>query len=353
MIDTPPEGHSLFRLDLDHIARHGATACEALSGASILITGGTGFFGMWLVEGLLWADTVLGLGLDLTVLSRDPARFAAGRGRHLGNRGNLQVIQGDIASFRARGPFSHVIHAAVEGDRGHVASVHLDAALNGTRRIVELASEHRTKAVLFTSSGAVYHHADPAGGGRSVEGPGRRGDYTDFKPSYAETKRMSEFILAAGSERHGFRAAIARCFAFAGAYLPLDGGLALGNFLRDAMAGRDITVGGDGTALRSYLYGADLVVWLLTILARGEDCRPYNVGGDEAVSIGALAGLVADAAGRPGGVVIRQAATPGATPQAYLPDVARATGELGLRVHVDLREAVRRSLEWCHHAERG
>jgi dTDP-glucose 4,6-dehydratase len=157
---------------------------------------------------------------------------------------------------------------------------------------------------------------------------------------------MMETMLAAGAEQHGFRAAIARCFAFTGAWLPLDGGLAMGNFVRDALADRDIAIAGDGTALRSYLYGTDLVLWLLTILVRGETCRPYNVGGAQAVSIAELARLVSAEAGRPDRLVIGESAAPGAVPDAYLPDLARTTGELGLGVTVELSEAVRRTLEW-------
>ncbi len=340
-------GFSLFRSDLEHIVREAEASWPALAGGSILVTGGTGFFGMWLVEGLLWADTALGLGLHVSVLSRDGARFLAGRGRHLAGHPALTVLTGEAASFAPGGrAFTHIIHAVTESHAGHSAARHLETALGGTAHVIDIAAEHGTGAVLLTSSGAVYRHADPAQAGAHAEGPAGRADYTGFAAVYAEAKRMAETMLAAGGERHGFRGAIARCFAFSGAWLPLDGGLALGDFLRDALAGRDVAVSGDGTALRSYLYGADLVVWLLAILTRGADCRPYNVGSAEAVSIAGLAGLVAEAAGRPGRVIVHGRPAPGTAPHAYLPDVRRATEELGLRRTVGLEDSIRRSLAW-------
>jgi len=135
-------------------------------------------------------------------------------------------------------------------------------------------------------------------------------------------------------------------FAFAGPHLPLDSNFAIGNFVRDVLAGGPIRIAGDGTPKRSYLYAADLAIWLWTILLRGEPARPYNVGSDEEVSIAELAEFVVrnGASGTP--IEIAQSPKPGIPPLRYVPRVDRAREELGLKVKIPLDEAIRRMFDW-------
>jgi dTDP-glucose 4,6-dehydratase len=151
--------------------------------------------------------------------------------------------------------------------------------------------------------------------------------------------------------RCGLEVSIARCFAFIGPHLPLDRHFAIGNFLRDALRGQPIAVQGDGRPYRSYMYAADLAVWLWTILVRGANCRAYNVGSEQAISIRDLAHEVAASVG--GTVRMPELKPSNSTyPQSrYVPNTRRAADELGLTIETDLRAAVARTFAW--HAERG
>jgi dTDP-glucose 4,6-dehydratase len=136
----------------------------------------------------------------------------------------------------------------------------------------------------------------------------------------------------------------------------MDAHFAIGNFIRDALAGGPIAIKGDGTPLRSYLYTADLMIWLWTILLRGRAGRAYNVGSDAAISIGDLARLVSETVAGMGlgraEVTIAGKANPGVPPARYVPSIARARSELGLEAWIELGQSVEKTARW-HLAGRG
>ena len=136
---------------------------------------------------------------------------------------------------------------------------------------------------------------------------------------------------------------IARPFAVVGPGLPLDAHFAIGNFIADAVAGREIVVGGDGRPLRSYLYAGDLAVWLVTLLVRGRSGRAYNVGSDRAIGIGELARLVRSVVPGSGKVSINGTPDPKAVRSRYVPSVDRARTELGLAAWTSLEDAIHRT----------
>jgi nucleoside-diphosphate-sugar epimerase len=173
---------------------------------------------------------------------------------------------------------------------------------------------------------------------------------------YAEGKRASELMCAlyqkiAAAKGVEFEAKVARCWAFCGPHLPLDAHFAVGNFIGDVLAGRPISICGDGTPRRSYLYASDLVVWLWTMLFRAPPLVPINVGSGNDVSIRELAHVVAETLVPGTEVRVAKQAVAGAAPSRYVPSVKRAEEMLGLRETVGLAEQIRRTAEW--HRTRG
>lgn len=337
----------LFRLsaeDLDHILAHTEAIWTSLRGSRFFITGGTGFFGKWLLASLAAANDRLDARLTATVLSRDPQRFLECH-PELGPRRDFQWLRGDIRDFAfPAGSFPLIIHAATAASEQlnvEQPRVMFDTIADGTRRLLDFAAQAAPDAMLLTSSGAVYGPQPPTLSHIPEDFTGAP-DPLSPHSAYGEGKRVAEFLCTSS----GLPAKIARCFAFIGPYLPLDAHFAAGNFIRDALRGGPIIVRGDGRPLRSYLYAADLVVWLLNILARGQVGHPYNVGSPEPVAIAAMASLIGIAAGGLQ-VNVTGAPTAGAPPR-YVPDTSRVQTQLGLRVNIGLENAVARHLAWCH-----
>jgi nucleoside-diphosphate-sugar epimerase len=339
--------------DLEAIRLATETLWEEMRGERIFITGGTGFFGAWLLESFCHVNRELALGAEITVLSRDPGRFAE-KCPHLANERGVTLLQGDVRDFAfPKGEFRYIIHAATEASAKQAAEAPLEmlsTILTGTERTLEFAARCGAKKFLLTSSGAVYGK-QPGDLTHVPETYAGAPDPLDPASVYAEGKRASELMCAlyqksARAKGAEFEAKIARCWAFCGPHLPLDAHFAIGNFIADALAGRAIQIGGDGTPRRSYLYAGDLAVWLWTILFRAPALTPINVGSAEDMSIRELAQSVADTLAP--GIEVQVAKQPvaGAAPARYVPRVERAEELLGLRQSVALVEQIRRTAEW-------
>lgn len=348
----PDPSYTLSPEDLAHVlARTGGDVWDALRGARVFITGGTGFFGRWLVETLAYANDALGLGAAMVVLTRDPARALARSGRAAPLR-DVQYVAGDVRSFAPPpGAFDWCVHAATEASaklNAEAPDAMVATTVDGTRRVLDFARTQPLRGLLLCSSGAVYGRQPPSLSHvpeTYLGGP----DVTDPGQAYAEGKRLAE-LLGAVAARGGVPVKIARCFAFVGPGLPLDAHFAVGNFIRNRLAGAPIALTGDGTVLRSYLHAADLAVWLWTILVRGGVARPYNVGSETAVPLYDLARVVAEGAPRPLAVTRARVPVTGVAPERYIPSTERAKTELGLDEWIGLADAVERTVRWHQRA---
>ena len=318
--------HALER-DLAHVLERTDSLWVALAGANVFITGGTGFVGSWLLESFVWAHKHFGLDAHIFVLTRDPEKFRADR-PHLASEACLHILHGDLETvpFPAQ-EFHYVIHAAAES--------------GGTQRILEMAKTSGTRRVLYTSSGAVYGEqpADVENVDEEFLSP------IECCTPYGRAKRETETLCLRAADA-GLGVVIARLFAFVGPYLPLEKNFAVGNFVRDACMGGPIEVEGDGTPLRSYLYAADLAIWLWTLLIKGTSGRTYNVGSDQGISILDLARTVESVCGVKRGIRIALKRAMAVKPKRYVPAIARAREELRLEPWIGLEEGIRRMFQF-------
>ena len=319
--------------DLQHIVTH-CPSLESLRGARLFITGGTGFFGKWLLEGLTFANAALKLDLHVTALSRDPDSFLKSA-PHLDN---VTFLRGDVRTLQHDGqPYTHVIAGATAASQAlndNAPREMFDTIVEGTRRTLDFAQAAGAKRFLFLSSGAVYGAQTVTHVPETYVGAP---DPLSVASAYGEGKRAAEWLCA----QSGLPVTIARCFAFVGPHLPLDTHFAIGNFIRDALAGKDIIVKGDGTPRRSYLYASDLVIWLLHLLTSGANRTAYNVGSAEDLSIAELARVIAQRFGRQ--VQVLGTPDPNKPIARYVPDISRARDAMGLVPKVSLADAIEKT----------
>lgn len=338
----------LSGVDLAWVFEQSQDCWENLRGKRLFITGGTGFVGSWLLECLCYANRAIGLKLHIRVLSRNPSNFFL-RFPHLANDPIIKLAQGDVRNLVPDGNhYNIVIHAATDASaqlNRENPLLMMDTIVEGTRRVLEFSRATGVQRVVMLSSGAVYgkfmngveHVIEDYPGGPDPLNP----YYT-----YSESKRMAELLCAIFARQFGLEIPVARLFAFVGPRLPLDAHFAVGNFIRDGLAGGPIRVTGDGAAVRSYLYAAELVVWLLVILVRGQSGRAYNVGSDRSLTIRELAEVVAASFVHPCAVEILGRVDESNPVNYYVPDIKRARTELGLDIKIPVAEAIARTVSW-------
>lgn len=336
-----------FEHDLQSIFKRTLEIWPDLKNASIFITGGTGFIGCWLLESLLYANEKLGLKIHATVLTRSVETFKL-KAPHLTKYPFFEFLEGNVCDFISpQGEYSHVIHAATDASADLNENNPLQmyqTVTDGTLRVLRFAVEKNSRRVLFLSSGAVYGQQPwellnvpetYLGGPSSV----------DAKATYAEAKRAAEMLCAVFQKQFGLQIAIPRIFALLGPYLSLGIHFAAGNFIRDAMQGREIVINGNGKPYRSYLYASDLTVALWYLLVRGESCKPYNVGSSEGISIKELAKKVSSVLGG-GAPKILGSEDTGWNPGRYVPSTNLIEDELNLKRTVSLEQAILRTAIW-------
>ena len=339
----------LAESDLDELLDRTRHVWPDLRGARIFLTGGGGFVGSWLLESLVRANDRLSLDIKVTVLVRDRAVFE-GRLPHLAAASGVRLHVGDV---RVADPpahaFTHYVHCAsaspavMNAERPDEVAEIIE---RGSERMIEEAESGKGCRFLQVSSGSVYG-PQPADLDRIAESFARTASDSDPAQRFGAAKRRAEQRGMASVAR-GVEYVVARMFAVVGPRLPLDGQFAIGNFLGDALGRRPIRLLGDGSPVRSWLYGADMAAWCWTLLARGRPGAAYNVGSEEAVTLWDAAQTVAQLPSPPVAVERGPAGDPARPPSRLVPSIDLARREFGLDAWVKLDDALRRTWSWLN-----
>jgi nucleoside-diphosphate-sugar epimerase len=350
--------------DLDSIVSNAAVEFSALSGRRVMIAGGAGFLGYYLVQSpLRWnRKNPASAPIRVTVLDN----FVRGVPRWLTaleHGPHLQLVTHDITRPLpdAIGDIDYFIHAASIASPTYYRKDPIgtmDANVNGLRFVLEhcLGQKGRGKSVegvLFYSSSEIYGDPTP----EHIPTPETYRGYvscTGPRACYDESKRYGETLCVNFAHQHGLPIKAARPFNNYGPGLKISDRRVIPDFARDVFSGRDMVLLSDGSASRTFCYVADSVVGYYKVLVKGRAGEAYNIGVERPeISVRDLAGRVAalgrELFGYTGTVVHRESADKDYlvdNPARRCPVITKARTELGYHPQIGLDEGLRRSLTW-------
>lgn len=358
-----PATEDVVQTDLSYIRDALSEEFAEMAGRRVLITGGAGFLGHYLVQAaLFWNRGVAparhirvtvydnylrGIPRWLKDLERDPA---------------LDIVRHDITMPLPDGAADadYIIHAASIASptfyRLHPIET-MDANIYGLRRLLDHAvardASRRIQGFLFYSSSEIYGDPPPD---RIPTDETFRGlvSCTGPRACYDESKRFGETMCWNFARQHGLPITTARPFNNYGPGLGIADRRVIPDFAQNVLAGRDIVLLSDGSATRTFCYVADAIVGYYKILVRGRAGEAYNIGTERPeVSMRDLAARVVDAArdlfGYRGQLVHQTSDDADYlvdNPTRRCPSIAKARAELGYDPQVSLDEGLRRSLLW-------
>lgn len=353
----------VIRTDLDDICARLSEEFGAMAGKRLLIIGGAGFLGYYLVQSVLHYNDISGRPpIQLTVFD-NYMRGVPDWLKALEGRADLKLQRHDVldplpADLPAQ---DYLIHAASIASpifyRQYPIET-MDANVNGLRLLLDQArawdaAGHPMSGFLFYSTSEIYGDPTPENiptpetyrGNVSCSGP---------RACYDESKRYGETLCVSFAKVHNVPVRIARPFNNYGPGLKITDGRVLPDFARDVLSGRDIVMLSDGSPTRTFCYIADAIVGYYKILVRGRNGEAYNIGTETPeISMADLARRVVaigqELFGYSGKVVLGESPDKEYltdNPNRRCPVIAKARSELGYEPIVQPEEGLRRALIW-------
>jgi dTDP-glucose 4,6-dehydratase len=264
-----------------------------LKNKTILITGGTGFIGSWLMNLAIFLNENYHYNIKLFLVAREWNQeniiFFLRRYTY------IYPIRQDVRNYFDVPPdVNYILHAAASPDTRFHASQPLktiETIVNGTTNVFQAATRlSDLQNIVHISSGLVYGKSEL--NSYQEETSFGKLDCSQLNSVYAESKRLSETIAISYKNQFRLPLSIVRPFTFIGAFQNLEKPWAFNSLLRDALLKKPLRILGSGDVQRGYIYGSDVAVWLFCVLANAKSGSVYNIGGENAISLKDLALLI-------------------------------------------------------------
>jgi nucleoside-diphosphate-sugar epimerase len=308
---------------------------------NILIAGGAGFIGSHLSRALLDAGHHVYAVDDLSTGNHDNIV-------DLRARPNYELILSDVAHTPTLSVdvIAHLASPASPVDYDRMPLHTLRANSLGTYRLLDIAAEAGA-SLLFVSTSEVYGdplvHPQPESYWGNVDPIGPRS-------CYDEAKRFGEALVFAARRETGVRANVVRLFNTYGPDMRRHDGRVIPEMVSAALAGRPLTVHGNGQQTRSFCYVSDLVRGLMHVMLDPElDGEVFNVGNPHEITVRELAEHIMDLTGNHAELRFTSA-RPG-DPERRRPIIDKIQARYGWQPDVHLRDGLERTIAAFQEAE--
>jgi dTDP-glucose 4,6-dehydratase len=300
-----------------------------------LVTGGAGFLGMNLARSLMKRGDEVVVIDNLISGRRENVKDLEGKG--------LKFIKGDVSkAVKVPGKVDGIYHLAsiaspVFYQKYQVETLTVGA--RGTENVLEYAEKHKVR-VLLSSTSEVY--GDP------LVHPQKEDYWGNVNPigprsMYDESKRYSEALAVAFRRQCNVDTAIVRIFNTYGLGMRPDDGRVVPTFIMQALAGKPITIHGDGSQTRSFCYVDDLITGLIAVFESKRE-GPYNLGNPKETTIRELAEMIIKV--MKSRSKLRFVGRPQDDPERRLPDISRVKKDIGWEPHVGLEQGLLKTVEY-------
>jgi len=301
-----------------------------------VVTGGAGFLGSHL------SDLLLARGHSVVAID-NLVTGSTDNIAHLAGNPDFKFIKQDVTEFLyLAGKVDYVWHCASPAspiDYLELPIQTLKVGSLGTHKALGLAKAKGAR-FLITSTSEIYGdplvHPQPESYWGNVNTIGPRG-------CYDESKRFAEALVMAYHRQHGIPTRIVRIFNTYGPRMRLNDGRVVPAFISQALAGKPITIFGDGKQTRSFCYCSDLIEGIYRLMM-GDTSDPVNIGNPHEMTMLQFAEEIIKATGSKSKIVHRP--LPQDDPKQRRPDISLAKKLLKWEPQVPLAEGLESTIAY-------